>query len=115
MSRIALRNREIGIAYVRVRAFEEKLLGADRPYCADRVTTEYPIANDLMILCITLVDILSYDNELFGLLMYDLIVIGARCAGAPTAMLLARKGYQYCWSTKRGEGQGSVSRHRKVV
>lgn len=25
--------------------------------------------------------------------MYDAIVIGARCAGAPTAMLLARKGY----------------------
>ena len=26
--------------------------------------------------------------------MHDVIVIGARCAGAPTAMLLARKGYQ---------------------
>ena len=26
--------------------------------------------------------------------MYDVIVIGARCAGAPTAMLLARKGYK---------------------
>jgi flavin-dependent dehydrogenase len=26
--------------------------------------------------------------------MYDAIVIGARCAGAPTAMLLARKGYK---------------------
>ena len=26
--------------------------------------------------------------------MYDAIVIGARCAGAPTAMLLARKGYR---------------------
>ncbi len=26
--------------------------------------------------------------------MYDAIIIGARCAGAPTAMLLARKGYQ---------------------
>ena len=25
---------------------------------------------------------------------YDAIVIGARCAGSPTAMLLARKGYQ---------------------
>ena len=25
--------------------------------------------------------------------MYDAIVVGARCAGAPTAMLLARKGY----------------------
>src|SRR5215204_1572232 len=26
--------------------------------------------------------------------MYDVIVVGARCAGSPTAMLLARKGYQ---------------------
>jgi flavin-dependent dehydrogenase len=27
-------------------------------------------------------------------MVYDAIVIGARCAGSPTAMLLARKGYQ---------------------
>ena len=26
--------------------------------------------------------------------MYDVIVVGARVAGAPTAMLLARKGYK---------------------
>ena len=26
--------------------------------------------------------------------MYDAIVAGARCAGSPTAMLLARKGYK---------------------
>jgi len=26
--------------------------------------------------------------------MYDAIVIGARCGGAPTAMLLARKGHR---------------------
>ena len=26
-------------------------------------------------------------------MIYDAIVVGARCAGAPTAMLLARKGY----------------------
>src|SRR5215218_6089346 len=26
--------------------------------------------------------------------MYDAIVIGARCAGSPTAMLLARRGYR---------------------
>ena len=25
---------------------------------------------------------------------YDVIVVGARCAGAPTTMLLARKGYR---------------------
>src|SRR5262245_48147449 len=28
-----------------------------------------------------------------GLMMYDAIVVGARCAGAPTAMLLARHGH----------------------
>src|SRR5437868_381700 len=27
-------------------------------------------------------------------MMYDAIVVGARCAGSPTAMLLARKGYR---------------------
>ena len=26
--------------------------------------------------------------------MYDAIVVGARCAGSPTAMLLARRGYR---------------------
>lgn len=26
--------------------------------------------------------------------MYDAIIVGARCAGAPTASLLARKGYR---------------------
>jgi flavin-dependent dehydrogenase len=26
--------------------------------------------------------------------MFDVIVIGARCAGSPTAMLLARRGYR---------------------
>ena len=26
--------------------------------------------------------------------MYDVIVVGARCAGAPTAMLLARAGHR---------------------
>jgi glycine/D-amino acid oxidase-like deaminating enzyme len=26
--------------------------------------------------------------------VYDVIVVGARCAGSPTAMLLARKGYR---------------------
>jgi 2-polyprenyl-6-methoxyphenol hydroxylase-like FAD-dependent oxidoreductase len=26
--------------------------------------------------------------------MYDALIVGARCAGSPTAMLLARKGYR---------------------
>src|SRR3954453_15011513 len=29
-----------------------------------------------------------------GLQMYDAIVVGARCAGSPTAMLLARRGHR---------------------
>src|SRR5579884_1318542 len=29
-----------------------------------------------------------------GVSMYDAIIVGARCAGAPTALLLARKGYK---------------------
>src|ERR1700756_5206735 len=29
-----------------------------------------------------------------GASMYDAIVVGGRCAGAPTALLLARKGYK---------------------
>jgi flavin-dependent dehydrogenase len=37
---------------------------------------------------------LMIGGSMAGSLMYDAIVIGARCAGAPTAMLLARKGYK---------------------
>ena len=29
-------------------------------------------------------------------MIYDAIVVGARCAGSPTAMLLARKGTGCC-------------------
>jgi 2-polyprenyl-6-methoxyphenol hydroxylase-like FAD-dependent oxidoreductase len=32
--------------------------------------------------------------------MYDVLVVGARCAGAPTAMLLARKGYRVLLADK---------------
>ena len=31
---------------------------------------------------------------------YDAIVVGARCAGSPTAMLLARKGYRVEYRAK---------------
>lgn len=34
--------------------------------------------------------------------MYDAIVVGARCAGAPTAMLLARKGYRVLLADRAG-------------
>jgi 2-polyprenyl-6-methoxyphenol hydroxylase-like FAD-dependent oxidoreductase len=33
---------------------------------------------------------------------YDAIVVGARCAGSPTAMLLARKGYKVLVVDRRG-------------
>jgi flavin-dependent dehydrogenase len=36
----------------------------------------------------------SSDLRADGAVDYDVIVVGARCAGAPTAMLLARKGYR---------------------
>jgi len=38
--------------------------------------------------------IVCYHGAVSRYLMYDAIVVGARCAGAPTAMLLARKGYR---------------------
>ncbi len=41
--------------------------------------------------------------------MYDAIIIGARCAGAPTAMLLARKGYQVLLLDKAGFPGDSLS------
>src|SRR5207249_4902209 len=39
-------------------------------------------------------NIVCYHGAVSRYLMYDAIVIGARCAGSPTAMLLARKGYR---------------------
>src|SRR2546428_13948792 len=38
--------------------------------------------------------IVCYHGAVSRYPMYDAIVVGARCAGAPTAMLLARKGYR---------------------
>src|SRR5438445_6160376 len=38
--------------------------------------------------------IVCYHGAVSRYLMYDAIVVGARCAGSPTAMLLARKGYR---------------------
>jgi flavin-dependent dehydrogenase len=43
--------------------------------------------------------------------MYDAIVIGARCAGAPTAMLLARKGYRVLLLDKEGFPSDHMSTH----
>ena len=43
--------------------------------------------------------------------MYDAIVIGARCAGSPTAMLLARKGYRVLLLDKATFPSDVVSTH----
>ncbi|MCU7549278.1 NAD(P)/FAD-dependent oxidoreductase [Chitinophagaceae bacterium LB-8] len=43
--------------------------------------------------------------------MYDVIVIGARCAGSPTAMLLARKGYKVLLVDKVAFPSDTISTH----
>src|SRR5260370_41578653 len=43
--------------------------------------------------------------------MYDVIVVGARCAGSPTAMLLARKGYRVLLLDKAGFPSDTLSSH----
>src|SRR5437016_734182 len=43
--------------------------------------------------------------------MYDAIIVGARCAGSPTAMLLARKGYKVLLLDKAGFPSDALSTH----
>lgn len=43
--------------------------------------------------------------------MYDAIVIGARCGGSPTAMLLARKGYRVLLVDKAMFPSDTMSTH----
>lgn len=43
--------------------------------------------------------------------MYDVIVIGARCAGSPTAMLFARQGYRVLLMEKARFPQDTLSSH----
>src|SRR5688572_26844005 len=43
--------------------------------------------------------------------MYDAIVVGARCAGSPTAMLLARRGYRVLLVDKARFPSDTVSTH----
>jgi 2-polyprenyl-6-methoxyphenol hydroxylase-like FAD-dependent oxidoreductase len=43
--------------------------------------------------------------------MYDAIIVGARCAGAPTAMLLARKGYRILLVDKATFPSDTLSTH----
>jgi 2-polyprenyl-6-methoxyphenol hydroxylase-like FAD-dependent oxidoreductase len=42
---------------------------------------------------------------------YDVIVIGARCGGSPTAMLLARKGYRVLLVDKATFPSDTISTH----
>ena len=46
--------------------------------------------------------------------MYDAIVVGARCAGSPTAMLLARKGYKVLLVDRTTFPSDTMSTHRDV-
>ena len=43
--------------------------------------------------------------------MYDAIIVGARCAGAPTAMLLARKGYRVLLVDRASFPSDTLSTH----
>jgi len=43
--------------------------------------------------------------------MYDAIIIGARCAGAPTAMLLARRGYRVLLLDRAAFPSDTISTH----
>src|SRR3954466_4318271 len=43
--------------------------------------------------------------------MYDVIIVGARCAGSPTAMLLARKGYRVLLIDRATFPSDTVSTH----
>jgi flavin-dependent dehydrogenase len=43
--------------------------------------------------------------------MYDVIVVGARCAGSPTAMLLARKGYRVLLVDRATFPSDTISTH----
>jgi flavin-dependent dehydrogenase len=43
--------------------------------------------------------------------MYDAIIVGARCAGSPTAMLLARKGYRVLLVDRTAFPSDTISTH----
>src|SRR3954469_13407024 len=50
-------------------------------------------------------------NRMSSYPRYDVIVVGARCAGAPTAMLLARKGYRVLMVDRATFPSDTVSTH----
>src|SRR5687768_16338715 len=50
-------------------------------------------------------------RQLMASTSYDAIVVGARCAGSPTAMLLARKGYKVLAVDKATFPSDTISTH----
>jgi flavin-dependent dehydrogenase len=50
-------------------------------------------------------------SRILGGNMYDAIVVGARCAGSPTAMLLAQKGYNVLLVDKASFPSDTISTH----
>src|SRR5438093_162591 len=51
------------------------------------------------------------ETKLEAINMYDAIIVGARCAGSPTAMLLARKGYKVLVVDKATFPSDTMSTH----
>ena len=52
-----------------------------------------------------------YEGDAVMIKPYDAIIVGARCAGAPTAMLLARKGYRVLVVDRASFPSDTVSTH----
>jgi hypothetical protein len=66
----------------------------DLQVARDRIVEEWSNDDKLEVLRQTGTEEGRAPSKREGMVMYDAIVIGARCAGSPTAMLLARKGYR---------------------
>ena len=54
----------------------------------------------------------AVDNDVVGTADYDVIVVGARCAGSPLAMLLARKGYRVLLVDRDSFPSDTISSHQ---
>jgi flavin-dependent dehydrogenase len=74
-----------------VRAFHQELLPASVP---DRFQEGISEDREYLPMSGTALTASIPSPNLAEEKMYDAIIVGARCAGSPTAMLLARKGYQ---------------------
>src|SRR3954471_12385321 len=54
---------------------------------------------------------MGHSKESWGSPMYDAIVVGARCAGSPTAMLLSRAGRRVLLVDRAGFPSDTLSTH----